>query len=156
MNEGMTPMQRALAKVKAQSKDKESVELENVNEAFIDNLGDNLPYFIKQSEGAKTDWYSNINRTMKTLESDLKERKDLHRLAARPYREVRGHHDDALKAIADVRSKLKNVVKAFDKAFYEASALDREIIRADKAASKSLAKWMKDGKPDRSGQVRSF
>ena len=132
----MTPMQRALAKVK----DKESVELENVNEAFIDNLGDNLPYFIKQSEGAKTDWYSNINRTMKTLESDLKERKDLHRLAARPYREVRGHHDDALKAIADVRSKLKNVVKAFDKAFYEASAVDREIIRADKAASKKAVR----------------
>ena len=132
----MTPMQRALAKVK----DKESVELENVNEAFIDNLGDNLPYFIKQSKGAETDWYSNINRTMKTLESDLKERKDLHRLAARPYREVRGHHDDALKAIADVRSKLKNVVKAFDKAFYEASAVDREIIRADKAASKKAVR----------------
>ena len=132
----MTPMQRALAKVK----DKESVELENVNEAFIDNLGDNLPYFIKQSKGAKTDWYSNINRTMKTLESDLKERKDLHRLAARPYRDVAGHHDDALKAIADVRSKLKNVVKAFDKAFYEASAVDREIIRADKAASKKAVR----------------
>ena len=155
MYEGMTPMQRALAKVKAQPKDKvsvkkapwdkddakkESVDLENVNEAFIDNLGDELPYFIKQSKGAETDWYSNINRTMKTLESDLKDRKDLHRLAARPYREVRGHHDASLKAIADVRSKLKNVVKAFDKAFYEASAVDREIIRADKEAAKKAVR----------------
>ena len=149
MNEAMTPMQRALAKVKAQPKDKVSVKkapwdkddmkkesIENVNEAFIHNLGDELPYFIKQSKGAETDWYSNINRTMKTLKSDLKDRKDLHRLAARPYREVRGHHDASLKAIADVRSKLKDVVKAFDKAFYEANAVDREIIRADKEAAK--------------------
>ena len=119
---------------------KESVELENVNEALIDNLGDELPYFIDRRKGAETDWYSNINRTMKMLESDLKDRKNLHLRAARPYRDVSGHHDASLKAIADVRSKLKDVVKAFDKAFYEANAVDREIIRADKAASKKAVR----------------
>jgi len=151
MYEGMTPMQRALAKVKAQSKDKVSVkkapwDKDDVKKEDVDLdeamsakdldlkfniLGDNLPYFIKQSKGAETDWYSNLNRTMKTLESDLKDRKDLHLGHARRYMDVKGHHEASLKAIADVRSKLKNVVKAFDKAFYEASAVDKEIIRAD-------------------------
>ena len=142
MYEGMTPMQRALAKVNAkddvQKEDVDLDDIENINEAVIDNLGDELPYFIFQRKGAETDWYSNLNRTMKTLERDLKDRKRLHLLAARPYRNVRGHHDASLKAIADVISKLKNVVKAFDKAFYEASEVDREIIRADKAAGRAL------------------
>lgn len=150
MYEGMTPMQRALAKVKAQPKDKVSVKkapwdkddvkkesIENVNEVVdFDNLGDSLPYFIDRRKGAESDWYSNINRTMKMLESDLKDRKNLHLGNARRYMDVKGHHEASLKAIADVRSKLKNVVKAFDKAFSEANAVDREIIRADKEAAK--------------------
>ena len=150
MYEGMTPMQRALAKVKAQPKDKVSVKkapwdkddvkkesVENVNEVVdFDNLGDSLPYFIDRRKGAESDWYSNINRTMKMLESDLKDRKNLHLGNARRYMDVKGHHEASLKAIADVRSKLKNVVKAFDKAFSEANAVDREIIRADKEAAK--------------------
>ena len=160
MNEGMTPMQRALAKVKAQSKDKvsvkkapwdkddvkkEDVDLDDLDEAIdfkstFHNLGDNLPYFIDQRKGAETDWYSNINRTMKMLESDLKDRKNLHLGNAVRYMDVKGHHDASLKAIADVRNKLKNVVKAFDKAFYEASAVDKEIIRADASASKKAVR----------------
>jgi hypothetical protein len=81
---------------------------------------------------------------------------------------IKGHLNPSLKAIDDFRNKLAGVAKAYDKAFYDASNVDSAIRHADaamraydrnknsKSTSKSLAKWMKDGKPDRSGQVRSF
>ena len=137
MNEGMTPMQRALAKVKAQSKDKESVELddlENVNEAF-----GGFAVAISSRKATRDEWYVSVSRTMKKLEDDLKDRKKMLGYAKTDFEKdeaeaiIKGHINPSLKAIDDFRNKLAGVAKAYDKAFYDASNVDSAIRHADAA-----------------------
>ena len=162
MYEGMTPMQRALAKVKAQSNEnapkvdmkKESVDLdylENVNEAkydkvYIHNMGDLSAKF------------SEMNKAIKQLEDNIKDKqkelwdREWHRHSLR-------HFDASLSAIADFKKNSKSVMESYVKAFESAKKGNKELDakkKYSKSTSKSLAKWMKDGRPDRSGQVRGF
>ena len=46
---------------------------------------------------------------------------------------IKGHLNPSFKAIDDFRNKLKGVVKAYDKAFYEASNVDASIRHVDAA-----------------------
>jgi len=152
MYEGMTPMQRALAKVKAQPKDKVSVkkapwdkddvkkedvdldDLENVNEAF-----GGFAVAISSRKATRDEWYVSVNLTMKKLEDDLNRRKKMLGYAKTDYDKdhaeaiIKGHLNPSFKAIDDFRNKLKGVVKAYDKAFYEASNVDASIRHVDAA-----------------------
>ena len=152
MYEGMTPMQRALAKVKAQPKDKvsvkkapwdkddvkkEDVDLENVNEMYI---GQQWHRGNRRNDGIATDlnWYSDLHRLLKRLEDDMQDRKkrlgqELGGSSNSAYEKenslaiIKGHIDPTIKAIADVKKTLKPVVKAWAKAYKEAKDADTAV-----------------------------
>ena len=152
MNEGMTPMQRALAKVKAQSKDKvsvkkapwdkddvkkEDVDLESVNEMYI---GQQWHRGHRRNDGIATNlnWYSDLHRLLKRLEDDMQDRKkrlgqELGGSSNSAYEKensfaiIKGHIDPTIKAIADVKKTLKPVVKAWAKAYKEAKDADTAV-----------------------------
>ena len=151
MNEGMTPMQRALAKVKAQSKDKVSVkkapwdkddvkkedvdlddldDLENVNEAR------DRPrwYQVAADMGVVAPalpWYSGVMRLLKKLEDDMEDRKKkvvLDESRAMPENEIiKRHIDPTIKAIADVRKTLKPVINAWGNAIDAVNDADKAV-----------------------------
>tara|TARA_R100000544_G_scaffold34891_1_gene21935 strand:+ start:1133 stop:1663 length:531 start_codon:yes stop_codon:yes gene_type:complete len=152
MNEGMTPMQRALAKVKAQSKDKvsvkkapwdkddvkkEDVDLESVNEMYI---GQQWHKRQRSKDGIATElnWYVDLHRLLKRLEDDMQDRKkrlgqELGGSSNSAYEKenslaiIKGHIDPTIKAIADVKTTLKPVVKAWAKAHNEAKDADTAV-----------------------------
>ena len=143
MYEGMTPMQRALAKVKAQPKDKvsvkkapwdkddvkkESVELddiENINEKN-EFSGMKLKYNVADPSAKLDAKFREIQNELKELEKDMMTRKT----RSAPYlqwKNDKNPFDDCIDEISNVRNQLKPMMKSSEKAFDAAKKGDQKL-----------------------------